>query len=76
MGQMRFIADLHFGHNNSLAFDARPFKDIQTHDEEIVKAWNRFVDTDDDVWILGDFSWHNATRTLEILRQLNGTLHS
>lgn len=75
MGQMRFISDLHFGHNNALAFDARPFKDIQTHDEEIIKAWNRHVDIDDDVWILGDFSWHNATRTLEILKQLNGTLH-
>jgi calcineurin-like phosphoesterase family protein len=27
---------------------------------------------DDEVWILGDVSWHNVTKTIEIFKRLNG----
>ena len=60
-----FIADLHFGHQNALAFDARPFKTIEEHDQMIVDNWNDVVGIDDDVFILGDVSWHNVTKTNE-----------
>ena len=30
---------------------------------------------DDDVYILGDISWYNSTKTIEIFKQLNGRLH-
>ena len=70
-----FISDLHFGHKNCLAFDNRPFTDIEAHDEYLIKAWNNVVDIDDDVYILGDISWYNSTRTIKIFKQLNGTKH-
>ena len=70
-----FISDLHFGHKNCLAFDNRPFKDIEEHDRILIKNWNDVVGIDDDVWVLGDFSWHNATKTIEIFKQLNGNKH-
>lgn len=70
-----FIADLHFGHKNALSFDNRPFKDIEEHDEALIKNWNNKVTIDDDVYILGDISWHNSTRTIEIMRTLNGNKH-
>ena len=70
-----FISDLHFGHKNCLAFDNRPFKTIEEHDEYIIKVWNETVGIDDDVYILGDISWYNSTKTLEIFKQLNGRLH-
>lgn len=75
MGQTFFISDLHFGHKNCLALDNKPFKSVEEHDEELIKRWNNVVDIDSDVWILGDFSWHNATRTIEIFEQLNGNKH-
>ena len=68
-----FIADLHFGHANALRFDARPFADIQSHDQTLIKNWNSTVGDDDTVYILGDFSWVNASKTLEIFQQLNGS---
>ena len=66
---------MHFGHSNILSFDARPFRSIEAHDEFLINEWNANVDIDDDVWILGDISWHNSTKTLDILKRLNGNLH-
>lgn len=70
-----FIADLHLGHKNVLSFDNRPFKTIEEHDNTIVKNWNNTVGIDDDVYILGDVSWHRSTKTIEIMRSLNGNKH-
>ena len=70
-----FISDLHLGHKNVLSFDNRPFKTIEEHDNTIVKNWNNTVGIDDDVYILGDISWYNSTKTIEIMRSLNGNKH-
>ena len=70
-----FIADLHFGHTNCLAYDNRPFNTVEEQDEFIIKAQNTAVSTDDDVYILGDISWYDSAKTLEIFKQLNGKKH-
>ena len=75
MSQIFYISDLHFGHKNCLAFDNRPFKDIEIHDSEIINRWNNAVGFDDEVWILGDISWYNPSKTVEIFNQLNGIKH-
>lgn len=70
-----YIADLHFGHKNALSFDNRPFTSVEVNDRFIIKRWNETVNIDDDVYILGDISWYNVTRTINILNQLNGNKH-
>ena len=70
-----FIADLHFGHKNCLAFDNRPFKTIEQHDDYLIEKWNSVVEPDDDVYVLGDISWHSSTKTIEIFQKLNGRKH-
>lgn len=75
MGELKFISDLHFGHKNVMAYDDRPFADVDSHDNFLIEKWNEAVDIDDTVWILGDISWHNATKTLEILQAMNGEKH-
>lgn len=75
MSKTFFISDLHFGHINCLAFDNRPFITIEEQDSEIIKRWNETVGIDDEVWILGDISWYNTTKTIEIFNQLNGIKH-
>ena len=69
------IADTHFGHKNCMAFDNRPFKSIEEHDRKLISNWNKTVGIDDDVYWLGDISWHRSLKTLEILNQLNGVIH-
>ena len=70
-----FISDLHFGHENVLSFDNRPFLSVQDHDSVMIENWNNKVDIDDDVYVLGDISWYNVTKTIEILESLNGHKH-
>lgn len=70
-----FIADTHFGHENALAFDNRPFKTIEEHDKALIENWNNAVSRNDEVFILGDISWYNATKTNEIVAALNGIKH-
>ena len=70
-----FISDLHFGHKNCLSFDNRPFISIEENDETIIKNWNDTVGIDDDVYLLGDISWYNSTKTIEIFNNLNGHIH-
>ena len=70
-----FISDLHFGHKNCLAFDNREFASIEEHDETLIDRWNSAVGIDDDVWILGDISWHPPMKTIGIFKRLNGTKH-
>lgn len=67
----KYISDLHFGHENILSYDNRQFINIEEHDKHIIDKWSDNVDIDDYVYILGDVSWHNVTKTIEIIKQLN-----
>lgn len=70
-----YCADLHFGHSNVLSLDGRPFETIDECDNVIINNWNETVGLDDDVYILGDLSWYNSTKTIDIFDKLNGSLH-
>lgn len=74
IGKTYFISDLHFWHKNILAYDNRPFKNVEEHDAALIDNWQR-VNASDDVWILGDISWYDAEKTESILRQLPGKKH-
>ena len=65
-----FIADTHFSEENIMRYENRPFKDIVEMDTELVSRWNRIVNKDDDVYVLGDFGADG--QEIFILNQLNG----
>ncbi len=70
-----YIADMHFGHENVLRFDDRPFSEIGQMDETLVQNWNARVTDDDTVYVLGDAFWKNEENSVKILPQLNGHKH-
>lgn len=74
MGDIRFISDLHFGHGNIIKYDKRPFSNVEEHNSALIERWQE-VKPNDDVWILGDISWYNVDRTVEIFQQLPGRKH-
>lgn len=45
---------------------------IYYHDEALIQRWNSKVKKNDLVYILGDFSFHTAQGTMDILKRLNG----
>lgn len=67
-----YIADVHFGHQNILNFENRPFKTVEEMDEEYIKRWNNKVGKGDEIYILGDLSFRKGKETTEILKRLNG----
>ncbi|MCJ2009589.1 metallophosphoesterase [Methylobacterium sp. J-092] len=71
-----FTADTHFGHQAVLGLRlglARPFPNIDAHDEALIAAWNAAVRPGDTVWHLGDFC-HRCTedRARAIYGRLRG----
>lgn len=67
-----FISDTHFGHKNILEFENRPFTDVDEMDKFMIRRWNDKVSKDDEIYILGDFSFYSKGKTKDILNQLNG----
>ena len=53
MNQVFFTADLHFGHENVIDFDNRPFESVEEMDAELMRRWNNKVEKSDIVYVLG-----------------------
>lgn len=69
-----YIADTHFGHDNIRMLLERPFKSVEEMDKTIIDNWNNKITDDDDVYILGDFSYKSED-PIQYLKMLNGRKH-
>lgn len=67
-----FTSDLHFGHARVIEYAKRPFASVEEMDRAMIDNWNALVQAGDQVYVLGDFSFHKPARTMEILKDLNG----
>ena len=69
------IADTHFAHKNILAYEDRPFVDLEEQREILIANWNSVVAPDDIVYMLGDFT---LTRKKDLIKsivdRLNGKI--
>ena len=72
MSEVFLTSDTHFGHQNILKLEKRPFLDTDIMDKELIKNWNSVVTSRDIVFHLGDVSFHDKKRTTEIISKLNG----
>lgn len=66
-----FTSDLHFGHNNIIKYDERPFDSLEHMNQVLIDNWNSTVDQNDLIYCLGDFSlsWDFAQK---VTPRLNG----
>lgn len=70
-----FTSDLHFGHDNVLKFDNRPFQTVEEMDEELILRWNNKVGKGDLVYVLGDMIWKTETNeAAALIKKLNGQI--
>lgn len=70
-----FTSDLHLGHANIIKLCGRPFTDIAEMDRALIDRWNATVGPEDEVWVIGDFTYRNAKPALAYLSQLQGIKH-
>lgn len=59
-----FSSDQHFWHANVIKYCNRPYSSVEEMNEALVRNWNAVVQPDDDVYVLGDFSF--ALRSVEL----------
>lgn len=70
-----FTGDLHFGHENVLKFDGRPFDTVEEMDAELIRRWNNKVDKGDLVYVLGDMIWKTRNDDAPgLIKSLNGQI--
>ena len=68
------IADTHFGHENIIKYENRPFPNAQEMDKVIIDRWNNTVNKDDTVYHLGDVFLCSTDKQFETMNQLNGNI--
>jgi calcineurin-like phosphoesterase family protein len=72
MSNIYFIADTHFGHQNIIEYENRPFPTVEEMDRTLIANWNRTVKKREKVYLLGDFAFANKERIIELAASLNG----
>lgn len=72
-----FTSDTHFSHKNIQRFcpTTRLGKDIEEHDEILIRNWNAVVKPNDRVYHLGDISWGNADHASKLWARLMGNVY-
>lgn len=71
-----YTSDLHFGHQNILKYEPRPWSNIDEMDKGLIERWNSKVNDDDEVWILGDLTFYKEKeKNIELVSQLKGRKH-
>lgn len=72
-----FTSDLHFCHDKEFVWKDRGFKSVDEMNEAIILNWNRVVDEDDVVYVLGDIALggnEGTSKAKGLLECLNGEI--
>ena len=64
-----FTSDLHLGHANAIEFTDRPFSDVEEMNKCLIQNINDTVSAEDELWVLGDFSFKINKEEVRILRK-------
>lgn len=70
-----FTSDEHYGHENVIGFQDRPFGSIEEMDKGLIKNFNSLVEPQDVTIHAGDFCWLNNKEKVQsqYISKLNGT---
>lgn len=69
------ISDLHVDHEKILKYENRPFETVKEMNEHLIDNWNKVVNPNDRVFLLGDVMFtHQPNKVIELLNKLNGNI--
>ena len=69
---IRYLADMHFDHEDIIGYDNRPFNSVREMNDALIERWNSVCRKDDLTYIIGDFCAGDSSRWRELLGQLAG----
>jgi calcineurin-like phosphoesterase family protein len=72
MEKVYFISDMHFGHTNIMKYENRPFDTVEEMDNTIIENWNKVINKNDLIFVLGDVSFYSKELTYHIIHKLHG----
>lgn len=75
MSNVWMTSDLHFCHDREFCWYPRGFNSVYEMNDAIVKNWNEIVNTDDDIYVLGDLMLNDNDMGLKLIKQLKGKIH-
>lgn len=64
-----FTSDLHLDHASAIEFKNRPFLDVEEMNRALIDNINKTVLPNDELWILGDFSYRVNKEQIQCLRE-------
>jgi calcineurin-like phosphoesterase family protein len=67
-----FWSDLHIGHNNSLTYDSRPFKNLDEMHTKLINNYNATVPENGVCYFLGDVGLSKTNVVAEVINQMRG----
>lgn len=67
-----FTSDLHFRHKGAISNSKRPYLTVDEMDAALVRNWNKTVNANDDIYVLGDFTLKGSTFIPELVGKLKG----
>ena len=70
-----FTSDLHFYHDKIITHSQRPFHNAEEMNKILIQKWNNKVSSNDEVYILGDFTMKGAEIASSCLYSLCGKKH-
>ena len=65
----------YFCHNRDFIYEPRGFSNVWEMNQTIVERYNRIVEPEDDVYVLGDLMLNDDMEGLRLIKQLKGYLH-
>lgn len=68
-----FTSDWHIGHQNSIIFDERPFKNLDHMHRVLINNYNSTVPENGVCYFLGDMGMCGSGELAKVISQLNGT---
>jgi calcineurin-like phosphoesterase family protein len=74
MSKLWFTSDTHFNHKNIIQHCRKSFSNVDEMNEQIIHNWNKVIQQDDMVYLLGDVAWSSRTKTVPLIYRLKGRI--
>lgn len=75
MNKIFVTSDTHFCHNREFLYGPRGFSTVADMNKAIVSNWNKIVDMEDTVYLLGDVMLNDNDLGTRLLKNLKGKIH-